>query len=364
MATKPSPDVEKLIEQLRSQNTLERIEAAVQFVNYPEHASSFVESLGLQLHDPSLEVREAAKFAFADLGEACVESTRSLLKRDDSKSFVLGCEIVRAIGPPAKALLPLLAEHLNSEDAGRRKAAVYAMMPMGELVTPYVDQLAPLLKDDDFNTQIFSCRTIIGMREHARPLASHLLQLAETGNVSTRSYAYWALGAIGPLDDVDVVELLTSKLDTFLHPEKQRALKGLALLGPHAAAATDRIRQLTTDEDANVEPDAAFALWKVTGEAQPSVDVLVSLYDHPVHQIASLELLAEMGEAAKPAESFLIGLLQVPDESIREQAIKCLANIRCGSLEAIETIRSISENEPDLMLRIVARRALVQLGQD
>ncbi|HMO13092.1 MAG TPA: hypothetical protein PKD64_11735 [Pirellulaceae bacterium] len=358
-----SDEVKALLDQLKSRAVVDRVTAALKLTEHSSELATFILPLGEHLTDHSSEVKQAVTFAFQEFGDAAIEHIRRLIASTDKESFFLGCEMIRALGPIAEPLLPAVAEYLSSSDANRRKGAIYALMPMKELAAPYVDKIGPLLKDQpDFNTTLFACRTIIGIGTKANSLAGALRTLAENGNVSERSYAYWALGAIGPVEDFDSAEFLIPKLDEYLQVERQRALRGIALLGPHATAAVEKVRSLMDNEVKNVEPEAAFALWKITGEVQPSLDRLIELYEHPIHQLPALSYIEEMGEAARPAEAFLLGLLEVPDESIREHAINCLVSLGTVSNQAIEAMQTMTMADPDLLLRFSAKRALRKLG--
>ena len=79
-------------------------------------------------------------------------------------------------------------------------------------------------------------------------MAKPLEQLFLTGLPSSRSWAGIALGAIGPVEDVDSVKLLSSRLDAFTQIDKERALLALAIMGPEADDAKNAVYETMMDK--------------------------------------------------------------------------------------------------------------------
>ncbi|MEV6969826.1 hypothetical protein AB0M47_32395 [Hamadaea sp. NPDC051192] len=85
------------------------------------------------------------------------------------------------------------------------------------------------------------------------------------------------------------------------------ALDYLADLGQLAQASAESVRGCLTSTGAWTQVKAAHAWWRITGDPQPSLPVLMAaLVPQPVHQwhelaIASAGYLADMGAAATPA---------------------------------------------------------------
>lgn len=368
--TEPPPlseEVAELIKQLESQSEDERTDAAIKLIDYPKQADHFVVPLIELFSDPKPTPQLAADLAFRELGAAAVPKVKSLLHSDKQQDVNRACQAIKSIGKPAKDLIPKLAEYLKSDDPKKRRSAVFAMIPMGDLVVDHVDAIGNVLDDKDFNTHIFACQAIIEIGPKAKQLGPKLIKLSKEGNVSSRSYAYWALGAIGPLDgvvdDFDTIEYLKTFLDAFVYHERSRAMRGLGLFGTEAKEIADKVREIAGDHRLDLAPNAAFCLWQVTADADEAIGILLNAFKNPNQTYSSMQFLEEMGEAAKPAEEHLIKQLDNPDESIREMAVLCLCNIKTESLQAIEKMQTIAQEDPDLMLRVNAKRALEKLGK-
>ena len=354
-------EVEKLVEQLKSEDPEQRTQAAIALVDHPAQAANFVQPLVSLLFDEKYNPKLAASMVFQELGAESVDSILELLRSGDLTNYKRACEAIYSMGKEAEPLIPELVIGMNSSEPKMRQAATYAMIPMEELAVPHLDKIVDMLDEKDFRTHVFACRAIIGMGPLAKDAAPRLVELADDGVLSSRSYSYWALGAIGPVEGVDTIELLVTKLDATMQPERDRALRGLGLMGADAKAATEKVRALASDERGNVEPVAALCLWQITGEAEESVELLLNLTENMTHQFTALECLVQMGEDVKSGEAFFIEQLDNHDESIREVAIKCLRNCKTNSMEAIEKIQIIANEDPDMVIRLIAAKALESL---
>ena len=356
-------EVEALVKQLESFSEDERTDAAIKLIEHPDQAAHFVVPLIELLVDPKSTPKLAADLAFRELGAKAVPPIETLLHSDKQEDIERACQAIKSIGEPASPLIPKLAELLKSEDPKKRqRSAMFAMIPMGDKVIEHLDLIEKVLDDKDFNTHIFACETIINIGPEAKSVGPRLVELSKNGNVSSRSYAYWALGAIGPLDDdFDTVAYLTPLLDEFLYHEKARAMRGLGLLGSKASSVADKVREIAADDRQDLAPNAAYCLWQVTGDADEAVEILLKAFRNPNQTYSCMQFLEEMGAAAKPAEEHLIKQLDNPDESIREMALLCLCNIKTESLPAIEKMQTIAKEDSDLMLRVNAKRALEKL---
>jgi hypothetical protein len=143
------------------------------------------------------------------------------------------------------------------------------------------------------------------------PLAADFLPLIRTrlrdlpvveGYDSRRSSLVLALGSLGVAEAVpDILEFLP---DT-------SALDALGALGPRAAEAVPALRGLLNDPDRSLAIGAATALWRVDGDADLALSVLMRNLD----DTWVLGAIAEMGQAAAPHVPALRALLEAPDDT-------------------------------------------------
>jgi HEAT repeat protein len=170
--------------------------------------------------------------------------------------------------------------------------------------------------------------------------------------------ALLALGALGPSNEHDIVGLLTKKLDAFMALERERALIGLGYLGPDAKPALEKITALMNNPDKSVQPQAAFAYWKITGEAGPAMEVLAATLQDYNFRDETVQRLGEMGSVAAPLVPELINLLRDEDDSIRESAIQTLEKLGPVAKQALPKLRTIAKNDSDLLIQEAAKSAI------
>ena len=157
-----------------------------------------------------------------------------------------------------------------------------------------------------------------------------------------------------------MVEILDGKLDKFLLLDKQRALQGLALIGPPAKAALPNIERLMKDNSQSCPHDAAFAYWKISGDSDLPVSVLVELLSNIDFQAETIDLLGDMGPAAKTSVPALIKLLGSDEVHLREGAVLSLGAIGPVAKAALPALRKL-KNDPDLLIRSAADRSIKEI---
>jgi len=368
-AASASDEVAALVKQLLSDDKSERMSAALELANHPDEAPLFLRPLAELLTDRSNEeCRLAAVGTISQLGKNAVAAVRPMIESDDVREFRLGCEVVHQLGPTAAELLPELAKHIEIKDGkldAFGEAAVYTLVPMGQHAAPYVRQLAKVLTLDaqGFHAVNFAFRALINLGPEARPAAPEIIQVANDGILSHRAYAYWTLGAIAPLDELDVTEFLTDKLDQFYQIERERALFGLGLIGRDAASAANKIRELALDKESGVQPIAAFTLWKVSGDADEAIDMLKEHFTRYENQYSVMKMLNRMGAAAAPAEEFLVGQLQHDDTATRDLVVQVLGNLPQLSPASKAALQQVAEKDDDAMIRFRSKQILSKLDK-
>lgn len=136
-----------------------------------------------------------------------------------------------------------------------------------------------------------------------------------------------------PIGRQDVGTLVTESR----HPQpaiRLKAIKGLAEMGPAAAAAGPALLPALDDPDPDVRRMAFHAL----GQIDPSVltsDVLLGVY------------LRDM---------------QSPDESIRLRAVKAMSRLGPAAARALPTLQAAATQDPDPDVRRLAADTLLRLG--
>jgi hypothetical protein len=141
-------------------------------------------------------------------------------------------------------------------------------------------------------------------------LTPRLIGLLQDSNKMVRLFSAGALGNIGPRASKAVPALILALNDNDLGPAPGskvyvRAWTATALgkIGPAAASAVPTLQILLTDPDHNVRAPAGVALWKIHGDVETTLPIIIEqLADQsPASKAPWITCLGEMGPRAKAA---------------------------------------------------------------
>jgi HEAT repeat protein len=200
-------------------------------------------------------------------------------------------------------------------------------------------------------------------------LAPKLLPLLKTPDSDLR-WAVLVASRIGPSDAGEISWLLLAENDPDI---KVRAgmLQCLSWIGPSATNAVPAVLKLCQDNDMSVRTDAAWALWKITGQTNAAVPVLEEVLraldqNHVVqspHWVAC-DLL-EMGKSGSSLVPVFINSLTNSHVSTgaRMSACSCLGQIGPPAAAAIPALR-LALLDPDPEVRQRAESALTRIDPE
>jgi HEAT repeat protein len=353
--------VEQLYKLARDFGSEHQVEAILQLGQRPGDLSVTVPLLAKLAASPAELVKNAADSWLETIGAPAAGHLRPIL---DAESYAIACSAMRAIGPECKMYLPEIKRLLEDEKRMNRKCGLYALQGMGEHGKEAMDEIIVCVLDEDLNNQCSACRVLEKFGPDAIDAEKALLQLLEKGGPSTRGWAAVCLGAIGPTSsDVDVAKLLAEKLNskrTFNPVEQQRLLAGLAYLGPDALKVADSVRAKMAGKNKFVRGHAAYALWRITGEADESLKVISALIDHPEHTDDGLEIAGKMGPAGLPLLDQVVRRLSANEPGTRELAVVAIGNMGPGAKSAEpKLVERLADS--DALVRLAARRTLAEI---
>jgi len=277
------------------------------------------------------------------------------------------CETIKVVGAEARVWLPDLIKCLDRDERSFRLAALHAMGALdGVDLLPALDKTIKELDNKDFNIQLSACRVLSKIGPKAKKAGPRLVKLLEEGIVSSRTWAGIALGAIGPHEEYDVVELLKERLGRFYLVDRERALTGLALLGEHAKPTLPEIEKLMENRSKSVQHTASRAHWKISGDPAKAIERLITLIPTMEFGVDAMDILSEMGAEAKSAVPKLIEQLNSPEFPTREAAVYALASIGSEAKVAIESLKELDSTEQDQLVKaaIVIALKKIQTPED
>ncbi len=227
---------------------------------------------------------------------------------------------IAGMGEKAKSTTPAFIEILRFGPETRRWATMFTLEQFGDAAAEAIPDFIQNLDHADFNIKVIACRNLSNHGAKSMAAAPKLLKLMEKqGNMlSTRTLAAMCLGAIGPVEGIDSVELFKKMIQEPNAFSQERGLIALGRLGKHAKKEADFVTDLMEDPEFSQKPEAARTLWQITGEADRSLELLMNLIDHPTYDSRVFEILKEFGPAAWPVADKLADRLQSEDQSMRQ----------------------------------------------
>lgn len=338
-----------------------RLEAVLKLMDVEQQQSTLVPALGQLLFDRDELVRIAAGIVLNKIGPTGAEHLRSKMESPDPTENATGCAALKEMGG-AHLYLPQIRKWLTSENSNIRKLGLFALQGSKEGVLEVLEEVADTLSDQDFNVACMACRILVKLGPDGIDAIPKLLELHKTGIPSSRSWAAVALGAIGPNTEFDTAEYLAGTLDAFVQKEKQRSLEGLSLMGPEAISVADQVREVMRDPQKRVMADAAFALWKITGETEEPLKVLSTALQNRDYSEETIELVGKMGDMAKPLVGLISKVTQDEELGFQEVAIIALGNIGPAAAESIPALQTVADDPGrDALLRYYAREAIEKI---
>ncbi len=350
---------QSLIEVSQDPRAENQLEAIIQLAEVSSDLHVSVPVLAKLAMSPDELTRLAAEISLRKIGPVGATHLAAMLNSADEAQVTQACTALHELGTAAE-FLPILKKWLTTGDTVGRKRALFVLQADNESSLQVLDLVIEALDDPDFNVQCMACRVLEHLGADAMPAEDKILELFKNGIPSSRSWAAVVLGSIGPTAKSDTAQILGDNLNAFLQVEKQRTLLGLAHLGPEASKVAEQVRALMFDESKHVMPHAAYTLWKITNQAEPTLEVLKKTLADRSYFEDSVELVGKMQSAGAPLVDDLIAHLDSEEPDLREIIVVALGNIGPSAAAAKSVLNKLSQ-DPDVLLRYAAREALKQI---
>jgi len=309
------------------------------------------------------EVWQYAADALAAIGPSAVKPMLEVLDPKDPVVYHAVCTALHRMGPAAADAIPRLIELVEKNDDDVI-APIFALQGIGPSAKAAVPALIVVLDHKNFHAQYFACRALGAIGADAEPAVEKLAERLKNGVTSVRRNAATALGQIGTAGGDAVVPALISALDDPLHPVRVEAIVGLGRMGPAAAAAVPKIKQMLEDERFVGKAPAAGALWRIDpNEQEYAFQVLLKEVQG---DNAPWEAAQELGELAPKANRVneIAQLLDDSREGTREFAAEALGMMGESAKSALDKLESIANDEQQSEdVRAAARDAIVKIAK-
>jgi len=319
-----------------------------------------VEALSLNqvyLHN---EIGAAARVSLKKLGSKAYPMLREMLESDDDVTVGRACSSIYLLGESASSFAPKMIEMIETGDSFSVAAGLLGLESMGAHALPALEAMDSIILDAHFMQQVSIAKICVGLGRDAAPMAIKLAKVYEVGIPSSATWAGIALGAIGPVEEVDTAKLLAERVDHHRQIDKERALLGLALMGVEGIEAKDKVKIAMENPKSRVRPQAAYAYYKITEEGQLPAEVLGELLKTPALRGDALHFLSEMGPAGAHAISKVLPFLNSAEVVEREGAVIALGSFGNKAAEAKTKLLSLS-NDPDPLIREAVKSAVASI---
>lgn len=317
-----------------------------------------------QLGDADPVAVMPALHTLADMGEEAVPFLIEAL--NDPKSRFWAEVVLAEIGPAAAAAAEPLARLAGSGEIEDRVQSILALARIGAPAKVAGPEIIAALGSSDASLQYVAAYALgqIGVAEADEPLS----RAADSIDPFVATLASWARAKINP-DDAELRGQAIDRLQTSLASEspalRRAAVEGLSGLAgvfdkPERQELAATLVALLADPDPEVVLATGGALIRLEGDATAALQEALS---KPALRPIAMELLAEIGPAARPALAEIVAGLSDPDDNYRAESAMAVAAVGPGAEEAIGPLQQLladTANEPSL--RYAAAYALGRIG--
>jgi HEAT repeat protein len=293
--------------------------------------------------------------ALASIGsEHVLEPLIAAIPESDRITYYGITATISEFGAEAKSHAPVFIDLLKNGPENRRWVTMYTLSNFGDAALPAIPEYIKNLDHREFNFQVMACRALAKLGPASKEAVPKLVELTGKENMlSTRTHAAMCLGAIGPVNGVDWIQIFTDMINEPNAFSQERGLIALGRLGRHAEKTRGFVEGLLKQEEFSQKPEAARTLWQITGENKPTLKILTKLIDNPTYDTRVHGILKEMGPDAAPVSKLLADKLKTDDQSLQQVLIGILVAMGPAAKEHVEAIRGALEGaDPDTALFI------------
>lgn len=299
-----------------------------------------------QLTDKDPSVVLPALHTLADMDELAVPVLLEALKNPQSRYWA--SVALAEVGEAAAAATLPLARVVEEGEIHEQIQAVLALAAIGEKAAAATPTIVKLLQSPDKAIRFPAAFSLGKIQSKAadEPLQS----VAKDADPFLAAVATWARAKINPDDRAlreDAIARLTAGLASDDARIRDGAADGLSDLTTRLDADEKQKMAglfvgLITDKDPQVGLSAGAALIRLGPAA---VEVLRGKLADPEMRLTAMEILGELGPAAKPALDDLVKLLGDTDPVCRTEAAVALAGLGADAAPAVAELRRLLTDE-------------------
>jgi HEAT repeat protein len=324
-------------------------------------------ALAAALDDPDGEVRSAADYALAAIGEAAIPALVDTLKTGTRDGRYEAVETLMRIGSPAKDAVSELSELVRDGklDLEIRQRGVEALGSIGPAAKAAVPMLLELLKGNSDPLRYYAALNIIEVAPKDPQVVAGLIQaLREPNYPKGQEAALVALSRIGPAAKPALPVLIeTVSASAAAVPLRCDAAETITRLKKDAAPVVPVLIKLLKDAQQPLELRIriAYTLGFLHETGKPALPVFCELLREPLHDglgSALLKGLAGFGEDSVPE---LVRVVKDGKPNLRMVAIGELKELGNAANAALPTLEKVQNQDEDPHMRTLAWQAIIMI---
>ena len=303
--------------------------------------------------DPRISV--AAGRSLNEIGESAAEYLRPLFEEKTKASSLIACSAAQAIGPPCQVYVPEFKQLLETGDKLERRAALFALVGIGDSNVEMLDEVIASLSDKDFNVRLMACRVLEKYGPKASKAEPRLLELLEKGSPPVRGFSAICLASIGPkLTTKDLAGRIAEKLQhgrarPVLPVEHERYMTALTMLGDESKKHLDLIRNGLGHHSTLVKGNSAIAIYRITGQSDEAKKVVEKILKDETRAPEMLILIGKLNDEAEPFLPAVSRCLDSTSPETREMAVVTLMELGIKDPAIVKRVKEMANDpEPDV----------------
>ncbi len=291
----------RLVELLRDPASNVRIQAAIALARIGQSSEAALPILLQAFHEPGLRNLDLAE-GLGRIGRPALPALLKLASRGSGEARLDAIRALGAMGPAAASAVPMLRQIVqprpsfsqrlrlwlrlgnhpapaasNVKHDVLRIAALMALIKTGEGRRNVANLLAELLVDPHPIIRRHAAGALGQFRVGLPDIKWSLLNVLGDPDNRVRLLAAESLATLSESLYAAIPVLLEALADQHDGDRRAEAASYLARCGPSAASASPPLLRALQDIDARVRLHAAEAVWRIDGQAEAAVPVLISL---------------------------------------------------------------------------------------
>ena len=265
-------------------------------------------------------------------GARVVPTLIEMLKDDDPSTRIVASEQLGQIGPAAKAAIPQLLNQATQDGSQHANTTAAAALKWIDLAASrrVMSHFVTRLQDTDVQQRRTACAVLGSLGPIAKPAVPALVTATHDADALVRRNALIALASIG-IPPGPISTALLAGLRDSSSLVRQTAVAQFAFTVPVSDDAAAALTPIVNDPDKGIATLARTALDKPKSGDAAHVESLGMMLGHSTARDYALHQLAQLGPAARDAQTPVLLLLDDEHPLIRYLAVETLAGMGQGA---------------------------------